>query len=285
MRGRRLPAATSTVMVRPSGRRTPGTRIALPAGRVRRLAARAAVAIALGMSLPGCGELYGQVVDTTFTADSTATVSPLAADTLAADTPPDVPYAGPLPQEAATQVGYITRAYPEAPGGTGLIDAGTAEARIAMEHVALAGRDPTDLSSMSRHMAHVLHAIDPAEVGTGPGMGYGVKRAAQAVASHAEQLAAMQEVPGVLAFHAPHAARAARGAIVQADEAIELARQVQRATSATTARRALRRLADVVRWMAYGGDRDEDGRIGHSEGESGLAQARYHLSLVERLTR
>ncbi len=275
-------------------------------------AVRAVVAIVLGTCVSARGELHAQVVDTTLVADtalaldSLATADPLAPDTLLQDRPaadalaraadplaadtlgddpsPGVPYGGPLPPEAATQLGYVIRAYPEAPRGVGLIDAGMAEARVAMEHVALAGRDSTDLSGMTRHMAHVLHAIDPVEVGSGPGAGYGFRRAARGVAAHAEQLAEMREVPGVVTFHAPHAVRAARGAVLQADDAIDLARQVQRATSAAAARGLLRRLADAVRWMAYGGDRDGDGRIGHTEAESGLAQARYHLALVERVT-
>ena len=35
--------------------------------------------------------------------------------------------------------------------------------------------------------------------------------------------------------------------------------------------------------MAYGRDADRDGRIGYEESEMGLAQARYHLSLIMRV--
>lgn len=203
----------------------------------------------------------------------------------AADSPA-VPYAGALPPSAAEHLDYLISASPTAPGGMGLVAAGMAEAEIALEHVSLAGRNAAALSNMQRHMPHVLHAIDPDEVGRGPGMGFGVVRAARDVLLHIEQIQALDEgLPGVASFHAPYVTRAARGTLARAREAVELARQVQRATSAAAAHRLLERLDETVRGMAYGFDRDGDGRIGYTEDEMGLAQARYHLSLVERLTR
>lgn len=223
-------------------------------------------------------------------------------------------YAGPLPRPAADAVGYILTSSPDAPGGMGLLAVGMAEAEIAADHVALAGRDSTNLSNMQRHMSHVLHAVDPSEVGQGPGMGYGVRRAARQILEQARQLegtgqtgqlegmeqaprpealapAAVGEVdaegdvPGVLRYHAPWVARAARGTMARTDEVTDLARQVQRASSAVAAHRLVERLADAVRAMTYGYDADDDGRIGHTENEMGLAQVEHHLRIVERLTR
>lgn len=235
-----------------------------------------------------------QVVDT-------LAVDTLAADTLGVDTPgadprrdtdsvpaPDsraTPYAGPLPAPAADRLAHLATASTETPGDMGFVAAGMAEAAIAAEHVSLAGRNAADLSNMQRHMSHVLHAIDPTEVGQGPGMGFGVVAAARGILLEIEQVQGLDGLPGVVSFHAPYVARAARGTLGRADEAIGLARQIQRATSAAAAHRLVERLADTVRAMAYGSDRDEDGRIGHTEDEMGLAQVRYHLRPVERLTR
>lgn len=223
-----------------------------------------------------------QVIDTLQVADTIGTDSlALAADSV----PPPGAYDAPIPEGAATHLDHITSAYPDAPGGMGLVPAGMAEAEIAAEHVRLAGRDSTNLSNMVRHIAHVLHAIDPAEVGQGPGMGYGFKRAAEGVLTHLElAMASGEELPGVLELHAPYVERAARGASARADQAIELARGIQRASSAREANRLVRQLDHVVRAMAYGDDRDGDGRIGYTEAESGLAQVEYHLTLVRRVT-
>lgn len=229
-------------------------------------------------------------------ASAAQVVDTLAVDTLATDAAQDgdsveaadsqaVRYAGPLADAAAQRLGYLTTASPDTPAGMGLIATGLAEAEIALEHVSLAGRNAGDLSNMQRHMGHVLHAIDPTEVGRGPGMGFGVVRAARGSLLQIEQLRALEGLPRVVSFHAPYLARAARGALARADEAVALARQVQRASSAAAAHRLVERLDEAVRAMAYGFDRDDDGRIGHTEDEMGLAQVRYHLTLVQRLTR
>lgn len=229
-----------------------------------------------------------QVADTlasdTLAVDALMTDPFQDADSAAADSNA-VPYGAPLLESAAERLRYLTSASPETPGGMGLVATGLAEAEIALEHVSLAGRNAVDLSNMQRHMGHVLHAIDPTEVGRGPGMGFGVVRAARGTLLQIEQLQALESLPGVVSFHAPYLARAARGALARAEEAVELARQVQRASSAAAAHRLVARLDEVVRAMAYGFDHDDDGRIGHTEDEMGLAQVRYHLTLVERLTR
>lgn len=195
------------------------------------------------------------------------------------------PYAGPLPPTAANALAYILTAAPDTPGGTGLLETGRAEAQIAMQHVAFAGRDSLALGNMQRHMAHVIHAVDPGQGSQGPGMGYGVRRAARQILVQLEAMQNVEGIPGVLIFHAPRAAMAARGTAARVDEVVSLARQVQSASSAQAGHRLVRRLADAVRAMAYGSDRDDDRRIGHTEDEMGLAQIGHHLAVVQRLTR
>lgn len=227
--------------------------------------------------------LLGQVADTDPAADSLQVADSLRPDSLGADSL-GTPYDAPLPEQSAAHLDHITTAFAQAPGGMGLIPTGMAEAEITAEHVRLADRDSTNLSSMTRHMAHVLHAIDPNEVGQGPGMGYGFKRAAEGVLTHLRLATAEPDIPGVLVFHAPYVERATREALARADDAIRVARRVQRASSAREAHRLVRELDYLVRAMTYGDDRDDDGRIGHTEAESGLAQASYHLRLVRRVT-
>ena len=196
-----------------------------------------------------------------------------------------LPYAGPLPPTAANALAYILASAPDTPGGMGLLDAARAEAQIALQHAAFAGRDSTNLGNMQRHMAHVIHAVDPGQGSQGPGMGYGVRRAARQIEAQIENAQRVEGIPGALVFHAPRVAMAARGTAARVDEVVALARQIQSAGSAQAGNRLVRRLADAVRAMAYGFDRDGDRRIGHTEDEMGLAQIGHHLTLVERLTR
>ncbi|NNF38962.1 MAG: hypothetical protein HKN71_09855 [Gemmatimonadetes bacterium] len=243
--------------------------------RLRLLPAVAALA---GAALP----LHAQVVDSIpdrMAAERLMDTMQVAADTL------ERPYAGPLPPTAANALAYILSAAPDTPGGMGLLATGRAEAEIALQHAAFAGRDPTNLGNMQRHMAHVIHAVDPGRGSQGPGMGYGVKQAARQILAQIEGARNVEDVPGVLTFHAPRVAMAARGTMARVDEVVALARQVQSAGSASTGDRLVNRLADAVRAMAYGFDRDGDRRIGYTEDEMGLAQVGHHLALVERLTR
>lgn len=188
----------------------------------------------------------------------------------------------PLPEEVILHMSHLLTTFSDTPGGMGLIDTGMSEAGIAAEYVRIAGEDSLNLRKMTSNMTHVIHAIDPSLVSSGQGLGYGVKRAAQAVAMHAEMATAVEGANDNFLFHGPYIAAAGRGAVRRADAALGMARRVQSATDPATALRLLDRLAGLVRAMAYGSDADEDGRIGSDEEEFGLAQARYHLDTVRR---
>jgi len=189
----------------------------------------------------------------------------------------------PLPEEVITHLAHLTTAFFDTPQGMGIIPAGMAEASIAAEYVQIAGRDSQSLRTMTGNMQNVLHAIDPNEVGNGAGLGYGFKRAAQDVLAHIELAMAVEGASSTVLFHGPYVVRAATGAISRADDAIAMARQVRGGQSAEITLPRVERLADLVRAMAYGDDRDGDGRIGQVESEVGLAQAWYHLNLIYRV--
>tara|TARA_Y100000996_G_scaffold384258_1_gene340834 strand:+ start:850 stop:1449 length:600 start_codon:yes stop_codon:yes gene_type:complete len=159
------------------------------------------------------------------------------------------------------------------------------EGEIAAAWVRVAGVDTLDVTRMIEAMTHVIHAIDPAEVRSGNGMGYGFRRAAEDVQTQAEmlQIAVPDTLSPAIAFHAPFVSYAAYIAQARADDVITLARQVQSAQDVTSALPLIKRLAEAVRAMMYGEDVDNDGRIGRNETEVGLAQAAYHLSLVYRM--
>lgn len=248
----------------------------------------AAAALLVALLAPGVAE--GQIPDTTSTEPMSA-VDSMVDDTLtvgdpltAEDSLPIPDWSAPMSEAARAALSYVTDASPDTPGGMGLLEVARQEAEIALQHARLAGQDSTNLANMTRHVAHVLHALDPTEVGSGPGLGYGVRPAARAMTTRLEEAARDEAVPGVLRFHAPFTVQAARGADARATEAVALARSVQRATSAAEGRRLVRRLTDIVRTMTYGSDSDGDGRIGHTEEEAGLAQVAHHLELVGRVT-
>jgi hypothetical protein len=78
---------------------------------------------------------------------------------------------------ANTHVRHVANEFTDTPNKQGLLTVALADARVAAQHTALAGRNTTNLEALKLHAGHILHAVDPAEGSTGPGSGYGVKKA------------------------------------------------------------------------------------------------------------
>jgi hypothetical protein len=181
---------------------------------------------------------------------------------------------------AHVHIGHVADGFRGTPEGLGLLPAAVAEAQVAAQHAGLAARDPTNLDGMKRHAGHVLHALDPSTVESGPGGGYGVKAGADGAARHIELAAASEGATENVKLHANHVATAASNVSGWTDEAIELARGIQSATTADEAAEKLHELIQLTDAIANGRDTDGDGRIGWQEGEGGLAQASQHLTLM-----
>ena len=256
----------------------------------RALAMPALVAAALALaSAASPAPLNAQDPDSVRAAADTSLLAP--ADTFSMGVPGMDVLGGALwpdtvfPPQARIHLGHIAEGFSDTPFGMGLLKTAMLEGEIAAAWVRVAGVDTLNLGRMQRAMNNVLHAIDPVEVPVGAGMGYGFRRAAEAVGTHAELAiaSASDSIAPALAFHGPFMTRAAQAARARADDAVALALQVQAAEDVDSALRLVDRLAETVRTMMYGEDEDRDGRIGQTEAEVGLAQAAYHLSLVYRV--
>jgi len=181
-----------------------------------------------------------------------------------------------------SHIGHAADSFRGTPEGMGLLPTAVAEAEIAHQHATLAGGDTSDLEGMQRHMAHVIHALDPSVVESGPGHGYGVVAAAEGAARHTELAAASAGASDGVKTHATHVATAARSAGTNAEAAIEVAESIQEAEDAETAAELLIELTALTDAILNGTDADGDGRIGWQEGEGGLAQATTHMGLLKR---
>lgn len=222
----------------------------------------AAVAKLTGAPLPGQG-----------TAGAAAT---LASAPPAATAPPPALPAGPL----GAHLGHLLEAFTDTPMGHGLIPTALAEARTAAVHAGLAARDPNDLAAMKLHAGHVLHAVDPTAASSGPGLGYGVKRAALAAAAHAEMAGAVPGAAPQVPQHAGHVGAAARNTVRRADTIVALARRVQGASTAAEAAPLVSQLVALATELTDGRDANTDGRVDTSEAEAGLHQADEHARLL-----
>ncbi len=177
-------------------------------------------------------------------------------------------------------VGHVASGFADTPDGMGLLPTAIAEAEVAAQHAGLAARDLSDLGAMQRHVAHVQNAIDPSVVEAGPGMGYGVLRAATGVARHIELAAGVDGAESSVVTHSPHIARSALNTVARAERIMELAGQVQAATSADAAAPMVTEIGQLAGQLMEGADANGDGRVGWQEGEGGLATARQHLGFL-----
>ena len=111
----------------------------------------------------------------------------------------------------------MTDGWHDTPDGQGLLPAAIAEARIAAQHAALAAKDPANLDAMKLHSAHVLHAVDPEQIENGPGLGYGVKKAAAGAAQHIMAASNAEGASDAVKAHANHVATSAQNTVSRAD--------------------------------------------------------------------
>jgi hypothetical protein len=190
-----------------------------------------------------------------------------------ATTPPIAVPAGAV----GTHIGHVVNSFADTPNGMGLLPVAFAEARTAAQHAGLAAKAAT-LDAMKLHAGHVLNAMDPTVVTAGPGLGYGMKKAALAVANHIELAAkAAGASPNVLT-HSVHIATAARNAAAKADQIVALAKQVQAAATTTEATALLSQIVSLCDQVIAGVDEKGDGRITWQTG--GLQQAQEHVNLM-----
>jgi hypothetical protein len=138
-------------------------------------------------------------------------------------------------QGDAQHVAHLTTGFPGAPEGRGLIVTAAEEANAAMMHTNFAGGDPANLDLMKTHVAHVLHALDPASGQAGSGLGFGLRPAAEAIVDHIELAMRAQGASQSVRTLGPDLAAAARGVIARCDRIIELGGRVLAAGTAAEA--------------------------------------------------
>jgi len=177
-------------------------------------------------------------------------------------------------------MGHVATSFQAAPMEQGLLPTAVAEAMIAVQHAGLAASSDDDLDAMKRHAGHVIHALDPSIEAQGPGLGYGVKRAAMGVSQHIGLAAMADGASGNVMTHSMHVSASANNVVSRADEMVAIAQQVQAAATAAGASAHLVELTMLAEQLYAGVDANEDGRVGWQTGEGGLQQAEMHMQLM-----
>jgi len=181
---------------------------------------------------------------------------------------------------AGTHIGHVVNAFSEPRNGRGLLPTAMAEARIAAQLATVASRQPANLDYMKTHAGHVINAIDPTIVAAGPGLKYGVKRAALGVAMHIELAASAGGASPNVVVHSRHIAMSARNTITRADQLLAIAKKVQDATTAAEAAALVSQMTSLADQLMAGADANADGKITWEQGEGGLQACDEHVKLM-----
>ncbi|MEP6491784.1 MAG: hypothetical protein ABJF01_03855 [bacterium] len=181
---------------------------------------------------------------------------------------------------AGVHIGHIVNGFSDTPGGIGLLPIAVIEAGVAAQHAGLAARQPTNLDYMKTHAGHVINALDPTIVTAGPGKGYGLKKAALAIATHADLAAKAQGASPNVVMHAGHIAMSAKNTATRSDQVIAIAKQIQAATAPADAAALVSQMVSLTQQLTAGADANGDGKITWEQGEGGLQQIQEHLNLM-----
>ena len=179
-------------------------------------------------------------------------------------------------------VGHVMTSFRDTPGQVGFLEIALAEADVAIQHAGFGMRDLTNLASMKLHAGHVLNAVDPTLMATGPGKGYGVKKADTNIANHITMAGEAADQPAGVKTHSVHVASAARNTARRADEIAVLAQQIEAATTAAEAKPLFEQLNTKALQLRAGVDANGDGTVGWQEGEGGLDVAKAHMEFMMR---
>lgn len=174
-------------------------------------------------------------------------------------------------------IGHIMKSFTDTPKQQGLLPAAFEEARIAIQHAALAAKTPENLDQMKLHAGHVIHAIDPTMEMKGPGLGYGVKKAAAGVAQHVQLAAKAPTASAHAKTQSLYVAMWATNVVKWSDEAIAVAQRIRGATSAADAAKLVPDLISLTEQVTTGVP-----AVGRFNAQGGLQQAQERMEQMKK---
>lgn len=183
---------------------------------------------------------------------------------------------------AHMHMGHVMTSFRDTPDQRGLLPTAVAEAKVAAQHAGLAARAADNLDAMKTHAGHVLNAVDPTAEANGPGLGYGVKKAASGVVAHIGLAAKADGASDNVKLHATHVSASATNVVERSDQIVALVARIRAAGSAADAAPLVKELAALADQLTAGVDANGDGRIGWQAGEGGLQQAQQHMELMQK---
>lgn len=179
-------------------------------------------------------------------------------------------------------MGHVTKGWKDTPEGKGLLPTAIAEAKITIEHAGFAAKKPGDLKWMQMHTHHVLHAVDASLETKGPGLGYGVIKAAGGATKHINFAAKSDDASDNVRVHAVHVATTSQNTVARAKQIVALGQKVIGANSAAEASTLVLKIVMLSGQLLEGADANGDGKISWHQGEGGLNEATKHMGFMAK---
>ncbi len=178
-------------------------------------------------------------------------------------------------------IGHVASGWTDTPKGMGLLPTALTEAKIAAYHAEVALKKPADLAWLKAHTWHAVHAVDPkAAPKGGPGLGYGVRKAAIGTAYHIRVAGKSKDSTANIRLHAEHVAVSAGNSMARIDAIVAAAKKIQASRSAGEALPLVRKIALWSKQLTAGSDANGDTKITWVKGEGGLKHAKAHLGYM-----
>lgn len=174
--------------------------------------------------------------------------------------------------EALTHFNHVATGFSGAPGGRGLVVTTAIEVNTAMMYANFAAGNPTNLDAMKTNVRSVLHALAPEQGAKGPGLGFGVRRAAEAVVTHIELAVKSPGVSETLRKLGPNVALAGRAVAARAQEMADLGNRVLAAQTAAQAGPLVEQLRALALQLDLGRDANGNGQVEMNATEPGMNQ-------------
>lgn len=183
------------------------------------------------------------------------------------------------PKISHVHIGHAITGWVDTPEQRGLFVTAEEEARIIAEQADLAANSE-DLEQIKRHARAIIHAIEPSSEPSGPGTGFGFRKAITGANDHVQYAAQSPDSSANIKEGAQNYARNQEVVVERGELILALAESMVNADSTQEARA----LASETRKLAVanrmGVDEDGDGVIGSTPREYGLRQLRADLVAV-----
>jgi len=171
-------------------------------------------------------------------------------------------------------VGHALTAWRDTPDEQGLFVVAEKEATIAWQQAQAA--QETSATVARKHVAGVIHALDPERQTTGPGLGYGGIRALTGAANHLEFASTSDDASRNIVRGAEAFVKQTAVVIENLKLAVDVAILAQKSSDAEISGLTAE-LEQIVNRSLNGADVDGNGTIGNTTEEFGLMQIRQQL--------